>query len=409
MTIVLDDIKALLESIHKEVIELPNRITVGPQQVTIVQGLSEISQSLGLVLAGEFRVGNQKPPGSGFTGVRMAYPGMTYSSSLWNIVGVNNDVLQFGLSAADGKAYAGAGSVLLGSEGVSITYRDVAGQDAQHGLTFWNPTRTTEYGGWYATLAAGVYFHVIQNLQITGTSAVTLIRSQSPAGQTASVILDTLEGATQTGRIEVTKTSASANVPIISTGGGGGAITSGLQARNSFPSFGWQESDQAADNQWWDASVSAKVWQLRVVNDANTSAVAAITVTRGSGVAVSTIALNAQVNVSSVLRLGGITTSYMDQRRPTLADTVSTNLFNVTGTGAGTLAMVLVINESSGASGLFLTRGGANAVDEIADPSLTFWNGDAGVGTRVFYSGGEYYIRNSTGASVTYTIYIFSA
>ena len=408
MTILLDDIKAILESIHREVIELPNRITVGPQQVTIVQGLSEISQSLGLVLAGEFRVGNQKPPGSGFTGVRMAYPGMTYGGSLWNIVGVNNDVLQFGLSAVDGKAYAGAGSVLLGSEGVSITYRDVAGMDTQHGLTFWNPTRTTEYGGGYSTLAAGVSFHVIQNLQITGTSAVTLIRSQSPSGQTASVILDTLEGATQTGNITLTKTSATVNVPLISTVSGG-AIAAGVQVRAASPGYAWQESDQAADNQWWDAVVSGKVWQLRVVNDANTSSAAAITATRGSGVAVSSIALNAQVNVASVLRLGAVTTSYMDQRRTTLADTVSTNLFNVTGTGAGTLAMVLVINESSGASGLFLTRGGANTVDEIADPSLTFWNGDAGVGTRVFYSGGEYYIRNSTGATVTYTIFIFTA
>ena len=86
---------------------LAGEIVIGPQQITIVQGLSDIDGSLGIVSAGEFRAGNNALPGDGFSGVRMVYPGVTYNSETWNLVGVEDDVLQFGLRASDGKALAG--------------------------------------------------------------------------------------------------------------------------------------------------------------------------------------------------------------------------------------------------------------------------------------------------------------
>ncbi len=80
--------------------------------------LSEVSNQLGLMIAGEFRSGNGVAPGDGFTGGRFGYPGFTYGGVEYFLAGVSNDVLQVGLSLADGKIYAGAGNVILNSTGI---------------------------------------------------------------------------------------------------------------------------------------------------------------------------------------------------------------------------------------------------------------------------------------------------
>src|SRR5512146_1812893 len=87
-------------------------------QVTVT-GLDDISQNLGLVKAGEFRSGSGTP-GRDFTGVRMGAPGWTYGSTQYSIVGLNNEVLQFGLCNTNGKVYAGGGKVILGATGIDI-------------------------------------------------------------------------------------------------------------------------------------------------------------------------------------------------------------------------------------------------------------------------------------------------
>jgi hypothetical protein len=97
------------------------------KQIHVIGGISDISENLGLIQAGEFRSGNRKEPGSGFTGVRIAYPPVVYSGAEWNIAGVNNDVLQFGLRASDGKALAGGGAVILDSTGVTATAGVIGG------------------------------------------------------------------------------------------------------------------------------------------------------------------------------------------------------------------------------------------------------------------------------------------
>lgn len=116
----LQDIYELLKQIKED---LPSAIAnsqISPSQVVILKGISELSDSLGLVQAGEFRAGNAKEPGFGFTGVRIGYPPFSYASLLWNIVGVSNDVLQFGLSAADGKAYFGGGVNVIDQYGIHV-------------------------------------------------------------------------------------------------------------------------------------------------------------------------------------------------------------------------------------------------------------------------------------------------
>ncbi len=97
-----------------------NNLKVTAQQVALQEGLSDLSERLGLIQSGEFRAGNSKEPGGGFSGVRMGYPPFTYESSLWNLVGIANDVLQFGLSASDGKAYFGAGTNIMDQYGLHV-------------------------------------------------------------------------------------------------------------------------------------------------------------------------------------------------------------------------------------------------------------------------------------------------
>jgi hypothetical protein len=90
-------------------------------------GLSDITEDLGLVKAGEFRSGKGEP-GFGFTGIRMGAPGWTFASGRYAIAGVNNDALQFGLSVDDGSLYAGEGSVRLNSAGLTIEFGVTGGQ-----------------------------------------------------------------------------------------------------------------------------------------------------------------------------------------------------------------------------------------------------------------------------------------
>jgi len=119
----LNTIQSLLEEIREVLIQTQTQRTAA-RDVMVVSGLSDVSEKLGLVQAGEFRVGNSKEPGFGFTGVRIGYPPFSYISQTWNVAGVNNDVLMFGLSATDGKAYFAAGSAVIDSAGLTFTSGD---------------------------------------------------------------------------------------------------------------------------------------------------------------------------------------------------------------------------------------------------------------------------------------------
>jgi hypothetical protein len=82
-------------------------------------GLSDISEDLGLVKAGEFRSGIGEP-GHGFTGIRMGAPGWSYDGSRYAISGLENDTLQFGLSIEDGKVYTSGGNIWLDATGIHM-------------------------------------------------------------------------------------------------------------------------------------------------------------------------------------------------------------------------------------------------------------------------------------------------
>lgn len=116
----LAEIQSLVQRIHDDLPLLVQRSQIAPQQIVVGEGLADISRRLGLIQAGEFRAGNGKEPGSGFTGGRYGYPGFLYGSETYFLAGVEDDVLQVGLSITDGKIYAGQGTVQIFTGGITI-------------------------------------------------------------------------------------------------------------------------------------------------------------------------------------------------------------------------------------------------------------------------------------------------
>ena len=116
----LDEVLQVLTRIEEQLPTLVQKMQISPVQIVVGEGLSDISRRLGLIQAGEFRTGNGLEPGSGFSGVRIGYPAFTYASEAWNVAGVNNDVIQVGIRASDGKLIAGGGNVRVDADGIWI-------------------------------------------------------------------------------------------------------------------------------------------------------------------------------------------------------------------------------------------------------------------------------------------------
>ena len=118
----LDAIWNEVQRLNEKLDALPGLIEVNGNQVKVVS-LDELSETLGLIKAGEFRAGNLRAPGDSFSGTRIGYPGFYYpatstaSSDLYNIVGVDADTLQFGLRSSDGVAVFGGGFIELSDRG----------------------------------------------------------------------------------------------------------------------------------------------------------------------------------------------------------------------------------------------------------------------------------------------------
>lgn len=68
---------------------------------------------------GELQLGTPAP-GQGFSGVRIGQPAFEYAGELWNIAGISNDVLQFGIRASDGKLVFGGGDGHLDEFGLTF-------------------------------------------------------------------------------------------------------------------------------------------------------------------------------------------------------------------------------------------------------------------------------------------------
>lgn len=122
----LAEIQAIVQRIHEDLPALINRSKIAPKQIMIVNGLSDVSERMGLIQAGEFRSGNGLEPGLGFSGVRIGYPAFSYNGELWNIVGIDSDDLQVGIRASDGKLVFGGGDGFLDEWGLNFVNQEGA-------------------------------------------------------------------------------------------------------------------------------------------------------------------------------------------------------------------------------------------------------------------------------------------
>lgn len=164
MTTQLEDVYVLLEQIKTNLQDLISLQKISPGQISL-SSLSDISKNLGLIQAGEFRSGNSIDPGRGFSGVRIGYPGFVYAAQEWNIAGVNNDTLQIGMRASDGKLLAANGDVVIDNGGINllqttnantsrISFEYPTGIFSNMGITSWNGDL------WIRNLAAGKYIRL---------------------------------------------------------------------------------------------------------------------------------------------------------------------------------------------------------------------------------------------------------
>ena len=139
MTATIENIFDEVQRISEKMDRLPGLIEINGNQVRIVS-LDELSETLGLIMAGEFRSGNLKVPGDSFSGVRMGYPPFQYpdtstaSSDAYHLVGVDQDTLMIGISATDGRLYFGAGAGWLDNIGLQLT---VAGDSSITPMIQW--------------------------------------------------------------------------------------------------------------------------------------------------------------------------------------------------------------------------------------------------------------------------------
>lgn len=122
-----------------------------------------------------------------FTGSFMSGVGATFGSDVYNIGGVSAGVLQFGLSQADGKAYAGAGAVTLSENGIQIEPDST--ESTLRSYKFVDSSGTV-----LSYLAGSVYISggdfnalYIRAKDITAKNSLISIKSTAPSGMAARV------------------------------------------------------------------------------------------------------------------------------------------------------------------------------------------------------------------------------
>lgn len=213
----LSEVLAILKQIREELPALIQRSKIQPGQITVGEGLSDISKRLGVVTAGEFRVGNGVEPGLGFSGVRIGYPAFSYASSSWHIAGINNDVIQFGLDATTGKAIAGGGVVTLDS--VGLTFEVGTSAQTVASAVKWKQSGVEFYKiiGYVSNAAHSNLLEINMN-RITGShsgmqiaaDSVTETISGSPAASTVDLVAS--KDGTSMANILISATSNTDNI-----------------------------------------------------------------------------------------------------------------------------------------------------------------------------------------------------
>ena len=105
-----------------------------------ITSLSQLNEDLGHVRAGAFIAGTGDPWGSDFTGMGLFHPPLTIGGGSYNLVGANAGTLQAGISATDGEFYAGAGNVIVNSDGITLSLPLLAARTIKTAIKWANGT-----------------------------------------------------------------------------------------------------------------------------------------------------------------------------------------------------------------------------------------------------------------------------
>jgi len=112
-----------------------------------VSTLSAITANMGTLSAGRIELGTGTV-GTNFTGLVLDASGVTYDSEAWHLAGLNNETLEVGINAGDGKLYAGDGAVILDASGQLVT----TSGNADAYIKFFNTTVSSTYADHFAFL-----------------------------------------------------------------------------------------------------------------------------------------------------------------------------------------------------------------------------------------------------------------
>jgi len=174
----------------------------GPAPSASVESLDDLSTLSGiirgeLILAPASGVETEEVTSTDYTGVFISGDGKVFLVDTWNLGGVNAGVLQFGLNALNGKAYAGAGAVVLDVDGIAITIDSLSDVTNQNAIKFLKTG--VEWSRIVGYKSGGANLLTFKANAITGTPSGVNINATAPSTFLASVGLNAQSGTTVAG------------------------------------------------------------------------------------------------------------------------------------------------------------------------------------------------------------------
>jgi hypothetical protein len=137
------------------------------------------------------------------------------------------------------------------------------------------------------------------------------------------------------------------------------------------PTYAWNMSSNGVDQKNWDITQGAPALLFRAVNDANSAATTWMTVTRGSGTAISSV------------NIAGLTATNATFITPALGTPASGVATNLTGTAAGLTAGNVTTNANS--TGAITSVGNATSLGSFTSANLSAaLTNETGTGVAVF-------------------------
>jgi len=131
----VDQLYQLVLSLKAELEARAASARINPKQVAAINGLSDISKSLGVVSAGEFLAlsKGEDPIHSDAVGTFISALGRVFGDKTYHIGGVNLGDLKWGVNSETGELEAGDGTVVLTDNGLSIYLNEGADEVARLG------------------------------------------------------------------------------------------------------------------------------------------------------------------------------------------------------------------------------------------------------------------------------------